>query len=986
VSELTGYPVEMLGLDMDIESDLGIDSIKRVEILSALDERLPGLPPVAPEDMGRMKTLAQIVRFLERTAPSGPAAEAPRPPAPPVAPEGPAPQRPELGPALLAVVSELTGYPPEMLGLEMDIERDLGIDSIKRVEILSALEERLPGLRPVAPEDMGRLKTIGQMIAHLGSDAPAAPPPAPGPFVAPVRALPPAEPGFPAGTAERKIVCLAELPPATGAVLSLPPGRKVFVTDDRTGLSQALTAELNTLGINTVLVSVDILRYKTDLPPAAGLVIIADPRPSDVEADIGHAFDLTRALAPALLESAGLRGAFFATVTRLDGAFGFSGGPIRNPLQGALAGLAKTAAAEWPDVRTHALDLTPEWDDPRAAARAIVAELMVEGPIEVGLTPNGRKSTILRPAPHPRGPVGLAPGDVVVVSGGARGITAACAVELARHARPKLVLLGRTPEPAPEPTWMVGLEDEAAVRRALLENEVDPSAATPAEVDARLRRLLANREIARTLERIHAVGAQAEYISLDIRDAERVHQVIAEIRERCGPVRALVHAAGVLEDRLILDKTPEQFHRVFDTKVRGFHALMRALPVADLNYLVVFSSVTARIGNKGQADYAMANEALNKLAAAHAAEHTACRVVSVNWGPWDGGMVTSSLRREFNRQGVALLPVDVGAASFIREMAGEPGGPVEVVIGGMLSASPADAPVAAAPPARMSLLYEREIDVKTHPVLTSHVIGGKAVVPLALMAEWFAHAALHENPGLILHGLEDVRVLNGIRLGEESKLIRLLAGKARRRQGLYEVDLELRNGVREGKDVLHSRARAILAEGYAPPPTYRLPESLACNHYPRSAAEIYAEILFHGARLHGLRTVQCCNASGMVAEVVGAPEPIHWMVSPLRNSWLCDPLVLDSAFQMASVWCYEQRGCVSLPSRAESYRQFRVGFPDRGVRVALEVAEASEKKMRGDFTFLDDRGDVIARLTGYEAIMDPLLNRAFKAPAPIPGE
>ena len=138
----------------------------------------------------------------------------------------------------------------------------------------------------------------------------------------------------------------------------------------------------------------------------------------------------------------------------------------------------------------------------------------------------------------------------------------------------------------------------------------------------------------------------------------------------------------------------------------------------------------------------------------------------------------------------------------------------------------------------------------------------------------------------------------------------------------------------------------------------------------------------HGRRLHGLRTVQCCNENGMVAEVTAAPEPSDWIVAPLRNAWLCDPLVLDGAFQMASVWCFEQTGCVSLPSRAESYRQFRPGFPEDGVIVALEVTDSTAKKMRGDFTFLDRQGEVVARLTGFEAVMDPLLNRAFKPADP----
>ena len=432
-----------------------------------------------------------------------------------------------------------------------------------------------------------------------------------------------------------------------------------------------------------------------------------------------------------------------------------------------------------------------------------------------------------------------------------------------------------------------------------------------------------------------------------------------------------------LEDRLIADKSLEQLGRVFDTKVQGFQALLAAVPEDDLKVIVAFSSVTARIGNKGQADYAMANEALNKLAWVESLRRPGCRVVSVNWGPWECGMVTPSLKREFERQGVTLLPAADGARSLLQEMARGATAPVEVVIGGTLNPATIET-VTEKSKSHLAILFEREIDAESYPILASHVIDGKPVVPMAMMTEWFGHGALHENPGLVLHGLEDIRILNGIRLSEQTKLIRLLAGKAQSREGGFEVELELRNGVREGKDIIHSRARAILAENLAQPPEFRLPEALSANDYSRSVAEIYEKILFHGVRLHGLRTVRTCSAAGMVADVSGAPPPNQWMESPLRNSWLCDPLALDSAFQMASLWCYEQRGYVSLPIHVASYRQFRPAFPAEGVTVVLEVREVTDKKMRGDFTFLDANGAVVARLAGYEAVMDPLLNRAFK--------
>jgi acyl transferase domain-containing protein/acyl carrier protein len=226
VSEQTGYPEEMLSLEMEIEADLGIDSIKRVEILGAFEEKMPGLPPVSPEIMGTLRTLDQILdHLLAAAGPGTPGrrenaageSAAPRSSEPLPAenrartvPESaaagpsrneshslPAPERREASPAsgsfaaepagastmassdlavppgsdagardriaatLVAVVSEQTGYPEEMLSLEMEIEADLGIDSIKRVEILGAFEERMPELPPVSPEIMGTLKDAG---------------------------------------------------------------------------------------------------------------------------------------------------------------------------------------------------------------------------------------------------------------------------------------------------------------------------------------------------------------------------------------------------------------------------------------------------------------------------------------------------------------------------------------------------------------------------------------------------------------------------------------------------------------------------------------------------------------------------------------------------------------------------------------------------------------------------------------------------------
>ncbi len=177
VSEKTGYPIEMLELDMDMEADLGIDSIKRVEILGAVREQYPDLPKVDPEAFAEMRTLRQVAEHVEKTLPAGGkgvgAGLAPAQAAAPAQTAAPAstPAQPaveavgDLTEAFLAVVSDKTGYPTEMLELDMDMEADLGIDSIKRVEILSGVREQHPDLPKLAPEAFAELRTLRQIIA-----------------------------------------------------------------------------------------------------------------------------------------------------------------------------------------------------------------------------------------------------------------------------------------------------------------------------------------------------------------------------------------------------------------------------------------------------------------------------------------------------------------------------------------------------------------------------------------------------------------------------------------------------------------------------------------------------------------------------------------------------------------------------------------------------------------------------------------------------
>ncbi len=1029
VADKTGYPRQMIGLDMEVEADLGIDSIKRVEIMAAIEERLPGAAGLQPNEMGTLRTLREIAERLQQAGSPPPATDRPIPAScgPAVAPgEGsssqatasasgrsgpPAPKptdTPNISDTLLTVVAELTGYPREMLNLDMDMESDLGIDSIKRVEILAALEAREPALPPVKPEVMGGLRTLRQIVESLAPPAEASLSPARegGPPIdvrldsTSVSPPPSADPP----PLRRRALRRGRLPAATplsAGRSGLPtwlakPEHVTWVTDDGQGLASALVARLGELGLPARLIDpsappmdpIDVGRLILVAP-----AVSASPAPwnATTEGFLKAAFALLKSCAPGLRAAATAGGGLFATVARLDGCFGLGGGSFDSAL-GGLAGLVKTAAREWPEVHCRALDVAASWHDYVAVSNALMTELAQEGPIEVGLTPEGRYGLELVDVASADEPLRVSPGEVFVFTGGGRGVTAECALALARRCRPTLVLLGRSPSPPEEPEWLSELESESAVKKALLQRVLRPEA-SPAELQAEWQRISTQRELRHHLGRLQETGARVVYRQVDVRDAKAVRAALQEITASYGPVRGLVHAAGVLADRRIEDKTIEQFAAVFDTKVVGLRNLLAAIDPMELRHLVLFSSVAARYGNPGQSDYAAANEVLNKAARRLATDWPHCRVIALNWGPWEGGMVSPALRKRFAQEGVPLISLAAGGQAFVNALAEPKSGDTEIILGGNLPPEPAVlATTAASEPAATetaatvretstwSSAFERSLDLPRHAFLGSHVLDGRAVLPLAMLMEWMGHAAVHSHPGLALLGLDHVRVLKGVIVRENPPRLRFLCGPPQHKGNIIEVGVEVRGCIGDTdastSTVLHARGTAVLGNGFGPAPSTTDPT--LSGGYRGGIARAYGEILFHGPHFQGLERIDACCPEGLAAGVRTAPAPARWMEDPLRSEWLTDPLAVDAVFQLGSLWCHEYLGMVSLPHAVGRYRQYRRHYPADGVAVTLRVQRRGAHGMTADAVFRDSSGEIVATLNGFECTADTALTAAFR--------
>jgi NAD(P)-dependent dehydrogenase (short-subunit alcohol dehydrogenase family) len=255
----------------------------------------------------------------------------------------------------------------------------------------------------------------------------------------------------------------------------------------------------------------------------------------------------------------------------------------------------------------------------------------------------------------------MGPDSVVVVTGGARGITARAAIALAQRYGCRIELVGRSPLPADEDPALASAADARALRGLLAKQDTGTIRA-PAEIEQLCARTLADREIRATLA---ALGDRAAYHVVDVR-TPAFGELIDELYRRHGRIDGVIHGAGVIEDKLMRHKTPESFERVFATKLAAARTLVERLR-DDVKLVVLFSSISGAFGNRGQADYAAAGDALDKLAWSLQRKISG-RVVSIDWGPWSGTGMAADLEREYSRRGIGLIDPDRGVEALLAEL------------------------------------------------------------------------------------------------------------------------------------------------------------------------------------------------------------------------------------------------------------------------------------------------------------------------------
>ncbi|MEV6449025.1 SDR family oxidoreductase [Amycolatopsis sp. NPDC051716] len=600
--------------------------------------------------------------------------------------------------------------------------------------------------------------------------------PAPGPADATDLAdvTEPATPVVPERTLEpvttRCIPRLEPLPPLGNLPAALPADCLVL-TDEAAGAPAAAAAA------TTVVV-------RPDDDPEAVLAAALDP---------AREYRHVRVYTSRPGEATSLHEALFLTVRRYRDALAAEGSVgvlvagqraqgTPDPHTGLFTGLVNSVSWELPACACRVV-LS---DGPAAATwRLLEAELARPGGLPVVVhQAGGRYGPRLRPAPSRAGDLPLAPGDVVVATGGARGITAAAVEGLLDRLPLRVWLLGSS-SPQDVPADLLAAADENLPRlRAefIAAGRRSGDTVTVGEHNRRFQRLLRARESRLTLERMRRRATAVHHLTCDVTDPVAVRRAVRTILDTEGRVDLLVNGAGAHHPGDLTRKRLTQFRHVRDVKLRGYHHLKEAFAGSPPRLWCNFGSLAGLMGLPGEADYSAANDFL-----ARAAGHQAgLEEFTVAWTVWDGAGISgdpatgAALKR--SRQLSSMSRAE-GVAHFLAEL-GQPGprDPVVSFIGTaerqlLARKFPGYADDVPGVPGSARFLGEPDtlergaaswkvvFDSRRERYLDEHLVDGKVTVAGTVLAGIAVEAAKSLLPGSAVHALRDVVFSNWVRAG-----------------------------------------------------------------------------------------------------------------------------------------------------------------------------------------------------------------------------
>ncbi len=909
---------------------------------------------------------------------------------------------------VVGIVSGLTGYPPDLLDVDLDLEADLGVDTVKQAEIFAAIR----GHYGVERDDTLKLRdfpTLNHVVGWIRdkTGAGAIPKKAPGDAAASPTGAAVTSPLIHGDIAATdripRRVPVAALRPDLEACLptgvELGAGTRVVVMPDHGGVGHALLSRLARLGVEALVLNpaddVETVLGDREFDGVYWLAALDDEGPLEDMDLTGWHKALRHRVRDLYLTMRRLwqRSPFLVVATRLGGYHGYDEAGATCPLGGAVTGFAKAYRRERPDALVKAVDF------PISRKTSALAEILLDetlrdpGCVEVGHAGGRRWGVGLseRPFPAPGHPdrAGEILGDepVFVVTGAAGSIVSAIIADLAEAFGGTFHLLDLTPAPDPGNPDLIryaedpkGLESDLAAR--MRERGERPTPVLIRREMARLERLDAALAAMRAVER---AGGRAHYHSVDLTDPAAVDKVMVEVRATSGRIGMLVHAAGIEISHALPDKEPREFDLVLGVKGDGLFNVLSAAGTTPLGAVVAFSSVAGRFGNVGQTDYSAANDLQCKVLSNLRRTRPGVRTLAVDWTAWGsiGMAARGSIPTIMAAAGVEMLPAEVGVAWIRREVATGMAD-AEVVVAGALGAMAAEFhetggvdPAGLRPDGPLvgelvragvhdGLVVRTTLDPIARAFLDHHRIDGTAVLPGVMGMEAFAEVARLLAPGMHVAAVENADFRAPLKFyRDEPRDVTISA--LLRPDGddlLAECELSaerLLPGAEAPQRVVHFTGSVRLT---ADPPALEDEPDGARAEGPALTPEQVYRLYFHGP---AYRVVGSAWKNGEQNGAGAAAEFAADLPAQGAEPVLTAPRLVELCFQTVGLFEAGAEGHLALPLHVGAVRLN--GSPVE--RAGLTATARRDADGGFSCAVRDEHGALVLRLDGYRTVPLP---------------
>ena len=603
--------------------------------------------------------------------------------------------------ALREAFAERTGYPLELIEADLDLEADLGIDSVKRVEVVGHVGEvlgvdvkELDFSQALSVSDIAEVLDGSQNVEVVDAQRTEA-----GASDAQLDSVTIGYEDESSRTAHRYVPQSVRIK-SLGAERTILPGDAILITAADQSVNDAVRKVLEELSLTVIeipgdaseatikrLTSSDRLRRVSTvvdlsvLRPHADILSKGDAWWQDVEGQYTTVFSVAQATYETL-QSYGEHASWIA-VTSSGGMSGMDLRTVGDPIGGLTAGFVKTLALELRQMHTRIVDF--DVVEPSSLAGALRTELTHEAEneeIEIGYIEGDRYTVRVLPVPVSSSDravrQSLSTDSCVVMSGGSRGIVRECALALAEQRNIPVVLLGRSDPDDPEmKPWLAYSDEDWANARAevMRQGRTRRPEASVADLSDEYRKITYTRQLVTNLADIDSRTDKIHYLVCDVSDPDQVDKAMAQVRSRFGKISAIVHGAGLESFGAIPRKSLKKTAKAIAVKARGFQNLLRSTAEDDLSAFISFGSISGRFGMDGQSDYTAGASLLAQMAhimsRSQSQNPRTIPFITMEWTAWDEvGMATNPevVSVQANERGMTYMSVADGVRHFVDEI------------------------------------------------------------------------------------------------------------------------------------------------------------------------------------------------------------------------------------------------------------------------------------------------------------------------------